>query len=43
LARQLVQKYLESTLPRLAALAEERSVTAIGDWVVISVGSPAAQ
>ena len=40
MARQLVQKYLESTLPRLAALAEERTVTAVEDWVVISVGPP---
>ena len=40
LAKQLVQKYLESTLPKLAALAEERTVAAIGSWVVISVGAP---
>jgi hypothetical protein len=38
LTQQLVQKYLESTLPRLAALAEEHSVAAVGSWVVISVG-----
>jgi hypothetical protein len=38
LAKQLVRRYLESTLPRLAALAEEVSVVAIDSWVVISVG-----
>jgi hypothetical protein len=42
LARQLVQKYLEATLPELAALAEERTVTAIGQWVVIGIGPPKA-
>jgi hypothetical protein len=42
LARQLVQKYLEATLPELAALAEERSVTAIGQWIVIALGAPKA-
>jgi hypothetical protein len=40
LARQLVQKYLERTLPRLAALAEKRTVTAVGEWIVISIGAP---
>ena len=43
LARQLVQKYLESSLPKLASLAEERSVVAVGSWVVISVGTPKAK
>ncbi len=38
LAHQLVQTYLESTLPRLAALAEEHTLVAIGPWIVISVG-----
>jgi hypothetical protein len=37
LARQLVQKYLEATLPELAALTGERSVTAVGPWLVISI------
>jgi len=40
LAKQLIQRYLEATLPELAALTEERSVTAIGPWVVICVGAP---
>ena len=40
LARQLIQRYLEATLPELAALTEERSVTAVGSWVVICIGTP---
>lgn len=40
LARQLVQKYLESTLPRLAALAEKRTVIGVNEWIVISIGEP---
>jgi hypothetical protein len=39
LAHQLLQAYLVATLPRLAALADERSVVAAGPWVVISVAS----
>jgi hypothetical protein len=42
LAKALVQKYLEATMPELAALAEERSVNAVGPWLVISVGAPKA-
>lgn len=38
LAKQLVQKYLESSLPELAALAKERRVDAIGSWVLIRIG-----
>ena len=40
LTKQLVQRYLESQLPELAALAKERSVSAIGPWVVIRIGAP---
>ncbi|KAA5539215.1 hypothetical protein FYK55_25175 [Roseiconus nitratireducens] len=40
LARQLVQRQLETRLPELAALAEERSVQAVGSWVVIQIGAP---
>jgi hypothetical protein len=40
LAKQLVQRYLEATLPELAALTEERAVTAVGDWLVLSIGAP---
>ena len=43
LARQLVQTYLELTLPKLAALAQEPSVTAMGSWIVIRVGAPKAE
>lgn len=39
LAKQLVQVYLDSTLPDLAKLGDEWSVAAIGDWVVIGVRS----
>jgi hypothetical protein len=38
LAKQLIQRYLEATLPELAALTEERSVAAVGSWIVISIG-----
>jgi hypothetical protein len=40
LAKQLVNKYLETILPELAALAEERAVTAVGPWLVIGIGAP---
>lgn len=43
LAKQLVQRYLEATLPELAALTEDRTVTAIGPWIVISIGAPKAE
>jgi hypothetical protein len=43
LAHQLLQAYLEATLPKLAVLAEERSVVAAGSWIVISVGSRKAK
>ena len=43
LAKQLVQRYLEATLPELAALTEERTVTSIGQWLVISIGAPKAE
>ncbi len=42
LAKELVQKYLEATLPELAALSKERTVTAVGPWLVISIGAPEA-
>jgi hypothetical protein len=43
LAKKLVQKYVETVLPELAALAENRSVDAVGSWLVISVGAPNAK
>lgn len=39
LAKQLVQLQLEAALPELAALAEERTVDAVGSWVLIRIGS----
>jgi hypothetical protein len=42
LAKQLVQRYLEATLPELAVLTEERTVTAVGPWLVICIGAPKA-
>jgi hypothetical protein len=43
LAKQLLQAYLEATLPKLAVLAEDRSVVAAGPWIIISVGSAKAK
>jgi hypothetical protein len=43
LAKTLVHKYLETMLPELAALAENRSIDAVGPWLVISVGAPKAK
>jgi hypothetical protein len=40
LAKQLVQTYLQATLPELAALTEDRSVSAVGPWIVILIGPP---
>ena len=42
LAKQLVGKYLETILPELAALTENRSVDSVGPWLVISIGAPKA-
>jgi hypothetical protein len=43
LAKPLINKYLETILPELAALAEERSVDSVGSWLVISIGAPKAE
>ena len=40
LAKELVKKYIEATLPELAALSKERTVTAVGPWLVLSIGAP---
>jgi hypothetical protein len=42
LAKALVQKYLETVLPELAALSENRSLDSVGPWLVISIGAPKA-
>jgi hypothetical protein len=40
LVRTFIHKYLETELPELAALTENRSLVAVGDWMVISIGAP---
>src|SRR6516225_2465454 len=40
LAKALIHKYLETVLPELAALSENRSLDAVGPWLVISIGAP---
>jgi hypothetical protein len=40
LAKALISKYLETILPELAGLTENRSVDSVGPWLVISVGAP---
>jgi hypothetical protein len=35
-----IHKYLETELPELAALADNSSLVAVGDWMVISIGAP---
>jgi len=42
LAKPLIQRYLEATLPELAAITEERTVTFVDPWVVICIGKPKA-
>jgi hypothetical protein len=42
LAKTLVHKYLETILPELAALTDNRSLDAVGPWLVISLGPPKA-
>jgi hypothetical protein len=43
LAKSLVNKYIETIVPELAALTENRSVDAVGSWLVISIGAPNAK
>jgi hypothetical protein len=40
LARELVHAYVRTILPELASLTENRSVDAVGPWLVISLGAP---
>jgi hypothetical protein len=42
LAKALIQKYLETVLPELAALSKTRSLDSVGPWLVISIGAPKA-
>jgi hypothetical protein len=43
LVKELIHKYLETVLPELAALSENRSLDSVGSWLVISVGAPKAR
>jgi hypothetical protein len=43
LAKALVQKYIEVEFPELAAFSENRSVDAVGPWLVLSIGAPKAK
>jgi hypothetical protein len=43
LAKALVHKYIQTVFPELAALSENRSLDAVGPWLVISIGAPKAQ
>jgi hypothetical protein len=43
LAKNLINRYLETVVPELAALTENRSVDAVDGWLVISVGAPKAK
>jgi hypothetical protein len=40
LAKALVRKYIETEFPELAALSENRSLDAVGPWLVLSIGAP---
>jgi hypothetical protein len=40
LAHELIHAYIEATLPELAALTDDRSVAAVGSWIVITIGPP---
>jgi hypothetical protein len=43
LAKALVHKYIETEFPELAAFSENRSLDAVGPWLVISIGAPKAK
>jgi hypothetical protein len=43
LAKTLADRYIETILPELAALAENRSLDSVGPWLVISIGAPKAK
>jgi hypothetical protein len=43
LAKALLHKYIETEFPELAALSDNRSLDAVGPWLVISVGAPKAK
>jgi hypothetical protein len=41
--KSLIHRYLETILPELAALAENRSLDSVGPSLVISIGAPKAK
>jgi len=43
LAKELVHRYVETTLPEMAAMTENRSFDSVGSWLVISFGAPKAR
>jgi hypothetical protein len=43
LAKALLHKYIDTVFPELAALSEDRSIDAVGPWLVISIGGPKAK
>jgi hypothetical protein len=43
LLKQLISNYLATVLPELADLSENRSLNAVGPWLVISIGAPRPQ
>jgi hypothetical protein len=43
LVKALLEKYIETEFPELAALSENRSIDAVGPWLVISIGAPKAK
>ena len=43
LAKALVHKYIETEFPELAALSDNRSLDAVGPWLVLSIGAPKAK
>lgn len=42
LAKALVHEYIKAVFPELAALSENRSLDAVGPWLVINIGAPKA-
>jgi hypothetical protein len=43
LAKALVHKYSETKFPELVAFSDNRSLDAVGPWLVISIGAPKAK
>jgi hypothetical protein len=43
LAKALVNAYIKTVFPELAALSENRSLDAVGPWLVMSIGAPKAR